>query len=52
MMYPILSFFVQNGYVDLRVTDDENSHYRFLVTTTSHPKGFAQTQVLPRLFFI
>jgi len=46
VIYLILTL-VQNGYVDLRVADDENSHYRFLVTTTSHPKGFAQTQVLP-----
>lgn len=33
--------------MDLRVVDDKNSHFRFLVTTTSHPNGFAQSQVLP-----
>lgn len=41
---------MQDGNVDLRVVDHNNSHFRFLITTTSHPDGFAQTQVLP-LFF-
>ena len=37
---------MQDGNVDLRVVDNNNSHFRFLVTTASHPDGFAQTQVL------
>ncbi|KAG0557949.1 hypothetical protein KC19_11G167800 [Ceratodon purpureus] len=35
-----------DGTVDLRVVDKKNSHFRFLVSTTSHPYGFAQTQVV------
>ncbi|XP_024403056.1 uncharacterized protein [Physcomitrium patens] len=35
-----------NGSVDLLVFDGEHSHFKFLVTTTSHPHGFAQTQVV------
>lgn len=50
VMYTLL-LCAQNGFVDLRVADDENLHYRFLVTTTSHPKGFAQTQVLLGLVY-
>lgn len=41
---------MQDGNVDLRVVDQNNSHFRFLITTTSHSDGFAQTQVQP-LFF-
>ncbi|KAG0571187.1 hypothetical protein KC19_6G218100 [Ceratodon purpureus] len=35
-----------DGNVDLRVVDQNNSHFRFLITTTSHSDGFAQTQVV------
>lgn len=34
------------GNVDLRVADNQNLQFRFLVTTTLHPYGFAQTQVV------
>lgn len=46
MWYFELFHFSQIGNVDLRVADNQNLQFRFLVTTTLHPYGFAQTQVL------